>query len=125
MLTQLEVSVRDVVTPGRLAGFGCGCAALLDVARSLTGDAGAFKVPHLASIPAKAEAEREPVGGGNVGEEAGYQKKKKNPVACLDLAAFVSQSQGANYTFTGCSLPGGEPGTGLGPHPTGLQHYTF
>lgn len=61
------------------------------MARSLTIDTGAFKVPHLASIPAKTEAEREPVGGGTgarrrAGGQAGYQKKKS--IACLDPAAL-------------------------------------
>lgn len=62
----------------------------LDVAHCLTIDTRAFKVPHLASIPVKTEAEREPVGGETGGKWAGrgYQKGKKKNIACLDPAAL-------------------------------------
>lgn len=56
MLTQLEASVPDVVTPGRLVGFGCDCAAPL-MWSILTIDTGAFKVQHLASFPANRNTE--------------------------------------------------------------------
>ncbi len=81
--------------PWRLVGFGCKCAASL-MWSILTIDSGAFKVQHLASIPAHKNTERTwKWMGGEIGEKGTTRRIK--PQCEFGTNSIVIQSKGVIY----------------------------
>lgn len=74
----------------------------------LTIDSGAFKVQHLASIPAHKNPEAAwKWMGGEMGE-AGDTTRRIKTQCEFGADSIVRQSKGVIYKFTSCSLPGGQ-----------------